>query len=414
MEIALYRHDYSAMIGYQTVQGGMKGFRIYWLFMAVSMVFAFWAHNLAHAGILEVGMAGYAYGSIQNALDAAADHDTILVHPGIYVENINFEGKPVLVTGEDPEDPQIIADTVIDGNQAESVVVFGSGEDEHAILSGFTVTNGKGMNGGGIRCENASPVLRNCVVRNNRAISQGGGIYCSDSSSPTIIACEIRDNEAAYSGGGIYVFFSSPTITMCRISHNISHGAFTSVSIGGGGIYCYASQNVTITACSIGSNHANGYGGGIYCVASSPNIIRCDITGNDASNGGGIACSYSSSPVIIRCTITGNTAASSVLWPNMCDGGGAICADDPLPTLINVSFQWNTTMAGQDEVCVFPYFRYSRAVELLNSVYASRFFIQIRAEKTGRWKSCYRFFGRPCGGDDPMEGGDLLHISLQQ
>ncbi|MGA1794936.1 MAG: nitrous oxide reductase family maturation protein NosD [bacterium] len=393
----------------------MRRLCIYMLFTAVSLLCAASLHTYVYADILEVGMAGYAYDSIQGALDAASDHDTILVHPGVYVENINFKGKPVLVTGEDPEDPQIIADTVIDGNQTESVVVFDSDEDERAVMSGFTITNGKGMNGGGIRSENASPVLRNCIVRDNRALSQGGGIYCSDSSSPTIIACEIRHNEAAYSGGGIYGFYSSPTITACRISHNVSHGTVAYAFTGGGGIYCYASPNVTITACVIESNHAEADGGGIFCVASSPDIIQCDITRNDASHGGGIACAYNSSPCIIRCRITGNTAAPLLLVPNTCSGGGAICEGSPLPTLINVSFRGNTTMVmGQDELCVSPHLRYSRAKELLNQVSGSRCVIQIRAETTHRWKSCYRFFGRPCGGDDPLEDGDPLHISLLQ
>lgn len=385
------------------------------LLIAVFMLCAVSVRTLVSADTLEVGMTGYAYDSVQAALDAASDHDTILVHPGVYVENINFNGKPVLVTGEDPNDPQIIADTVIDGNQVESVVIFKSGEDEHAILSGFTITNGRGMNGGGIRCENASPVLRNCVVRDNRSTSQGGGVYCSDSSSPTIMNCEIRDNEAAYSGGGIYGFYSSPTITMCRISHNVSHGSVAYAFTGGGGIYCYASPNVPITGCLIESNHAEGDGGGIFCVATSPDIIRCDITQNDASKGGGIACAYNSTPRIIRCRITGNTALSGTLWPNTCAGGGAICEDDPLPILINVSFQGNTTtVMGQDELCVSPHIRYSSAQELLNQTSGSRCFIQIRAETTHRWKSCHRFFGRTCGGDDPLEDGDLLHISLLQ
>ena len=52
--------------------------------------------------------------TIQAAIDAAADGDTVLVAPGTYYEDINFHGKIITVTSE-----QGAAATVIDaGGQA--------------------------------------------------------------------------------------------------------------------------------------------------------------------------------------------------------------------------------------------------------------------------------------------------------
>ena len=37
------------------------------------------------------------YTTIQSGINAAADTDTVLVQPGIYVENINYNGKLITV-----------------------------------------------------------------------------------------------------------------------------------------------------------------------------------------------------------------------------------------------------------------------------------------------------------------------------
>jgi len=79
------------------------------------------------------------YPTIQKAIDAAVNDDTVLVAPGTYVENIDFMGKAITVQSEKgPES------TILDGGQQEAVVTFNSGEGYQSILDGFTVTNGDG------------------------------------------------------------------------------------------------------------------------------------------------------------------------------------------------------------------------------------------------------------------------------
>ena len=88
--------------------------------------------------------------TIQEAIDAARNGDAVIVHPGLYYENIRFNGKNIALRSLDPDDEETVASTLIDGQQRDSVVTFAGTEGETCLLSGFTITNGQGVNGGGI------------------------------------------------------------------------------------------------------------------------------------------------------------------------------------------------------------------------------------------------------------------------
>ena len=76
--------------------------------------------------------------------------DTVFVAQGVYFENVRFKGENVVLRSTDPLDPTVVANTMIDGNGAGSVVTFEGTEGENCVLSGFTIRNGKAMSGGGI------------------------------------------------------------------------------------------------------------------------------------------------------------------------------------------------------------------------------------------------------------------------
>src|SRR5258708_36117955 len=77
------------------------------------------------------------YPTIQSAINAANSGDTVLVDPGTYVENINFNGKAITVTSSNGP-----VTTIIDGNHNGTVVTFNHSETAAAVLSGFTIRNG--------------------------------------------------------------------------------------------------------------------------------------------------------------------------------------------------------------------------------------------------------------------------------
>jgi len=241
--------------------------------------------------------------SIQHGIDQASDGDTVLVHPGTYVENINFNGKNIVVGSLflTTQDTSYISLTIIDGNQQNgiSVVLFESGETNNAKLSGFTITGGTGTYragdfqfaegiGGGIMCYQSSPTLSNLMITNNSSPETGGGI-CLWNSDAIIERSIIKNNVCDWSGGGIYVNNSSPQIINCLvINNNAISENMPSDTQGGGGIYISGSESDTtvLINCTVANNQTGGEGGGLYANNSSFKIINSIVWQNTAIENG--------------------------------------------------------------------------------------------------------------------------------
>ncbi|HPR17643.1 MAG TPA: PKD domain-containing protein [Candidatus Cloacimonadota bacterium] len=226
--------------------------------------------------------------TIQAGIDAAVDADTVLVQPGTYVENINYNGKNITVASLflTTQDTTYISQTVIDGNQSGSVVTFESAEDSTAVLCGFNIENGNALNGGGIYCISASnPIIENSVIFNNFASGDGAGLFCH-SSEIILRNLAIINNAVTYHGGGIYFCYSDVSLQNIILTGNTAQ-------IDGGGIY-YLDTNIELKNVSIYSNSAIQNGGGMYLNALSNDIItsfdsqnRCSIYSNNSGSGVG-------------------------------------------------------------------------------------------------------------------------------
>ena len=219
------------------------------------------------------------YNSIQSAISAADELDTVLVQPGAYYESINFLGKNIVVGSLYLTTGQIdhIDRTVIEGGNNRRPATFENGESHAARLIGFSLRNGNVHLGGGIFCRESSPTLRNLYIYENRA-DDGGGIYCIEQSSPVISNVYIIDNTATDQGGGIHCSDNSnPTIFDSKISSNSASS--------GGGLYCNTNSLPALTDVDIVGNSAESMGGGIVCTrASNMRLVRVVVAENSAGS----------------------------------------------------------------------------------------------------------------------------------
>jgi predicted outer membrane repeat protein len=254
--------------------------------------------------------------SIQKAIKKApCTGATICVAPGTYNEKIDFLGKPInLISSGGP------TLTILNGSSSGTVVTFQTAEGKDSILDGFTVREGKALYGAGILIRNASPTIRNCIVRQNTATgglrASGGGIGVTGvQAHPSITCTQFLGNVAGYEGGGLESTYSANPYLRSNLfeGNKAPYGAAIGVhwsgrldlgwtqllanqaSVDGGGIHAGVPYgNVLVRQTWFKSNKAGSNGGGMWVAAGLADVINCTFDGNQAAQGGGIAAGFGS------------------------------------------------------------------------------------------------------------------------
>ena len=261
--------------------------------------------------------------TIQGGINLAVNGDEVVVAEGIYVENINFNGKAIELRSVNPLDPAVVAATIIDGGGVNTVVTCDSGEGSDTILSGFTITGGfSGGEGGGMHNNGSSPTVTYCTFTANTA-QYGGGMGNELGSNPTVINCTFSDNSAINNGGGMDNYDgSNPTVINCVFSFNYA-------VVNGGGMNNESNSNPTVTNCTFGGNLALTSGGGIYNYDNSNTTVTNCILWGDSPNE---IFNSASTPIVTYCDVMGGyTGAGNInVDPHFVDPDGA---DDTPGTL---------------------------------------------------------------------------------
>lgn len=139
------------------------------------------------------------------------------------------------------------------------------------------------LQGGAIYGDRAFVQVTGGEVRQNAALSGGGGIFFDSTSFSTLEAVLIVQNEAV-SGGGLFVVSDFPRVTNCRFEGNV-------VSSLGGGVALVNSGGV-FAGNLIVDNQATAGGAGLYAISGSATLSQNTIAGNSSSGvgavGGGI------------------------------------------------------------------------------------------------------------------------------
>jgi hypothetical protein len=302
--------------------------------------------------------------TIQAAVNAARDGDIISISSGVYNTPNLVINREVTVTSTNPDDPCVVAMTVIDGNGIASIgVYFGAGTTPKTVFDGITIANmgygqvptddganpgdngtdGSSSQAGGMFIA-GSPTIKNCVIRNCNIF--GGNAGNGAAAGPTT---DIPAGHGGWGGwargGGIYIYSNaSPTI----INTTITNCSVTGGNGGNGGSFVdgggdagnggnWSDGLLWRTWGYIGDyRYYSGYGGGVYCDSNSyPEFNSCNITYNTArggmsgiggnraagvqipmpdtayripSYGGGVYCAENSHATFLDCNITGNSA----------------------------------------------------------------------------------------------------------
>jgi hypothetical protein len=295
--------------------------------------------------------------TIQAAIDASQNGDSIIVAPGEYHERLNFNAHNVLLASQYiiSGDTSIISQTIIDGDSLGAAVTFENGENDPAAIIGFTITRGAAIEGAGIKCTNgSSPRIEANKITENYADINGAGIYCIDNSNPQIKSNLFSENiassgEYGFGGGAVSCRYCSPLISGNEIFGNIAGS--------GGGILCDNSNaeilNNNIHNNTLGSEYAYNMGGAIACFNSSQAIIRNNNISNNVSPGfgygGGISLNHSEG-LVDGNVIEGNSAdigggikisegsmtviSNNIIRDNYASGGGGIDCLLSFPTII--------------------------------------------------------------------------------
>ncbi|MCH7920088.1 MAG: right-handed parallel beta-helix repeat-containing protein [Planctomycetes bacterium] len=254
--------------------------------------------------VVQTIMVPHQYSTIEAAVSAAQGPARIIVDEGVHAVSspagIDFGGKQITLMSRDPDNPAVVAATIIDAGGGPGfprrAFHFQSGEDANAVVTGFTIRNGhiEGFSGAPGRFlldfigpytpepyeimpvpnpgDNDPPRAER--GRNAEGVGFGGSILCENGSSPKFVNCIIEDNTVTggRGGDGAHGFFLFGGNWNYRAPGDDNDAQTSDGQWGGHG----------------GAGSGTGHGGGVACLGEShPTFVDCTFRDNVARGGVG-------------------------------------------------------------------------------------------------------------------------------
>ncbi len=263
--------------------------------------------------------------TIADAVAACSGQDTVLVAGGDYNSRVSVSSN-VRLRGSwnvsfTVQDRQATPTRLQCGNSA---MRFNAGAGSFSSVDNFVFENCYGGNGsapvlgqhgGAIFVQDASPTIRNCEFRNNRAglgstIGYGGAV-CVVGGQPRVESCVFSGNKATR-GGAISAVGATVTVVGCTFTGNAcadsADGCF------GAAVYGQSSQ-LDISGGSLTGNGSCYRGGALYLGGGSATLSDVILQGNRARSGGGAISASGGVLTLARALVERNTTG-------MGNGGG--------------------------------------------------------------------------------------------
>ncbi len=239
--------------------------------------------------------------------------------------------------------------TIVDGMGVRRVVI---GAD-HSRIDGFAIVNGlSSSHGGGILCDDTSPLISNNIIKGNLVLepvdfndqrihqqgNHGGGIACLYNAVPVIrnnIICENRTSVGCGAGVAFFGWLRMEGAPATTVKDNRVIG----------GLQAVLENNIILNNIS-GINDIqrtrSSSGGGVSCAEEARPIIRNNLIANNQARGrsdaGGIYAEYFSYPLIEGNWILGNVSDD--------DGGGIYIMKQSHPEIRENYIAGNWTTGG--------------------------------------------------------------------
>ena len=208
--------------------------------------------------------------AIQDAIDTSNNYDVIIANPVTYEENINFSGKNVTVTSTTPQDPNLVAQTIIQGSGNVPVVEFQGSETSDCNFVGFTITGGGAE--GGIYGDRCGANISYCIIRDN--LSEFNGAAISDVDG-IISNCTITGNTADLSRRGGALTNCDGKIENCLIINNHAYTNSAVYNCDADIINCTIADNTSNSGAAIDSCNGKIVNSIVYYNQPAESVANC-------------------------------------------------------------------------------------------------------------------------------------------
>jgi hypothetical protein len=303
----------------------------------------------ALADVLTVAVDGSGdYSRIQDAIDASADGDTILIGPGSYNERLDPSGKNLTLRGINGY-PQTIVDP---GGGAGTLLTVGNGETDLTIeglsfrngqntpmtvLNAKTSTSfiscrwlgGTAAEGAAMKINGAAASFTNCQWVSNISTSLGGAIHASNADLDFVGGKFVTNQCSGTRGGAIWISDSTLDLDGTEFSSNQCNtgsesfgGAIYMTGTGGAWNDCLFRGNVASCLNDINAGKT-ARAGDVYMSGSSPLVTGTifeesladsyedNLDGQTVSaQGGSLFLESGASPNFFECNWTGARSRS--------------------------------------------------------------------------------------------------------